>query len=107
MYRVYIEQVESRTSTRDIADRIHRAYFVEMNLLQRNGMNFRLRLSQALEHGARILLSALRELRPCDQFEDVRQMAVALALFDIHVEFRRGDSTAHGFFESELRTCAE
>ena len=57
----------------DVADRIHRAHFMEMDFLDRHAVHLGLGLAQALKHRRGILFDALRAGRISRSCRDVRR----------------------------------
>ncbi len=85
VHRPDVEQVQADAGADDVADGIHRAHFVEMDLFDRNVVNFGFGLAQALKHSGSILFGAIRDAGFRDDFQNMLQMAVSLAVTAICV----------------------
>ncbi len=75
---VCAEPLHPEHSTHDIDDRIEGADFVEVNAIDRHGVDRRLRLRQLLEERDRAIFAGPREGRPLDVPRDVRQAVVRM-----------------------------
>src|SRR5258708_35105182 len=100
---VNIQQIKSHASAHDIADRIHRTHFMEMNFRQRNTVNLCFCLAQALKHCGRVLFGAIGERRLSDQLENILEMPVMFRFAPIDIELRGRDTQPGGLLNPKTR----
>ena len=102
-----LEQIESGARADDIADRIHRAHFVEMDLLDLNAMHLGFGLAQSLKHRGGILLRPVGDAGFVDDLENLLQVPMAFSIRRQYAELGRRDPTPLGLFHLELRAGAQ
>ena len=102
-HRADAEPLEARDRADDVRDRVERADFVEVDLLDRHVMDRRFGLAEPREDGDRALLHALRQARAEDHRADRLEAAVRVVRFvgrlDGHLQ--RADAAAQGLLGAE------
>src|SRR5262249_27163294 len=88
------KQVECDAGADHIRNRIHRAYFVKVHLLNRNIMRLCFRFSKAPKYRQRTVPGLVRKLPLLNDLFDVRQVSTFLLLLKGNRKLRRRNSFA-------------
>ncbi len=95
----------------DVADGIHRAHFVEMDLFDRNIVNLGFRLAETLKHRGGVLFGAIGDAGVRDDFENVLQMPMGLTIAAVfagnNAKLRGRDAAPLGLLHFEPGARAE
>ena len=92
---LHTHQIQRDACTHDIGDRIRRAHFVKVNLLDRHAVDLGFGLPQLLEHRAGVALCPCSQRSRVDHLQNVRKMTMlARRLVQMDAKLRSGDSSA-------------
>src|SRR5579864_8856951 len=72
--RIHAQQVEAGARAHNVADGVHCSHLMEMDLGERNAVDLRFGLTQALEHGGGVLFDAFWSIGFAYQIDNVLQM---------------------------------
>src|ERR1700692_4299432 len=102
------KQIEGDASAHDVGDGIDCAYLVEVNLFNRNAVDLRFGRAEPAENSGSVLLGALGDRRPGDQFEDMRKMTMGgRGAVDRDAKFGRGNAAPGSLRNLESRAGIE
>ena len=104
---VHTEQEQPHRGADDVGDGIHRADFVEVDLLDRDAVHPRLGFAEFAENGGRVFLDLVRQSARVDHLQDVRQVAVGALLAAFDDEAGGGDAAAMYLLDAKRRAHAE